>query len=91
MSRSLHHKAVAALAAVVLIPTALSVVPAAAVDDQASVVQEGQGRQEPIAAKPYLGWSSWSLQSTNYPGVSPDGPGSSNPAAYAGDVDALTR
>ncbi|GAA1510150.1 fibronectin type III domain-containing protein [Kribbella lupini] len=29
-----------------------------------------------VAAKPYLGWSSWSLQSTNYPGVNPDGPGS---------------
>ncbi|TWD83063.1 fibronectin type III domain protein [Kribbella amoyensis] len=29
-----------------------------------------------LAAKPYLGWSSWSLQSTNYPGVNPDGPGS---------------
>lgn len=28
------------------------------------------------AAKPYLGWSSWSLQSTNYPGVNTDGPGS---------------
>lgn len=28
------------------------------------------------AAKPYMGWSSWSLQSTNYPGVNPDGPGS---------------
>jgi hypothetical protein len=30
----------------------------------------------PIAATPYLGWSSWSLQSTNYPGVNVDGPGS---------------
>ncbi|WP_328995495.1 fibronectin type III domain-containing protein [Kribbella sp. NBC_01245] len=30
----------------------------------------------PAAAKPYMGWSSWSLQSTNYPGVNPDGPGS---------------
>ncbi|MDX6262684.1 MAG: hypothetical protein QOH84_4372, partial [Kribbellaceae bacterium] len=29
-----------------------------------------------LAAKPYMGWSSWSLQSTNYPGVNPDGPGS---------------
>ena len=29
-----------------------------------------------VAAKPYMGWSSWSLQSTNYPGVNPDGPGS---------------
>jgi chitodextrinase len=26
-----------------------------------------------VAQKPYLGWSSWSLQSTNYPGVNPTG------------------
>ena len=25
------------------------------------------------AAKPYMGWSSWSLQSTNYPGLNPRG------------------
>jgi hypothetical protein len=25
------------------------------------------------AAKPYMGWSSWSLESTNYPGVNPTG------------------
>jgi hypothetical protein len=29
-----------------------------------------------IADKPYMGWSSWSLQATNYPGLNPDGPGS---------------
>lgn len=28
------------------------------------------------AAKPYLGWSSWSLQASNYPGLNPDGGGS---------------
>lgn len=37
----------------------------------------GQATQAPAshdgAAKPYLGWSSWSLQSTNYPGVNPNG------------------
>ncbi|MFI5613894.1 fibronectin type III domain-containing protein [Amycolatopsis sp. NPDC051903] len=27
----------------------------------------------PLAQKPYLGWSSWSLESTNYPGVNPTG------------------
>ena len=27
----------------------------------------------PIAQKPYMGWSSWSLESTNYPGVNPTG------------------
>ncbi|WP_163508452.1 fibronectin type III domain-containing protein [Fodinicola acaciae] len=26
-----------------------------------------------LARKPYLGWSSWSLESTNYPGVNPTG------------------
>ncbi|MHA6757753.1 fibronectin type III domain-containing protein [Streptacidiphilus sp. PAMC 29251] len=29
-----------------------------------------------LAQKPYLGWSSWSLESTNYPGVNPTGPAS---------------
>ncbi|MHA3703219.1 alpha-galactosidase D [Jatrophihabitans sp. YIM 134969] len=28
------------------------------------------------AAKPYMGWSSWSLQSSNYPGLNPGGNGS---------------
>ncbi|MFJ8961684.1 alpha-galactosidase D [Lentzea sp. NPDC102401] len=28
------------------------------------------------AEKPYMGWSSWTLQATNYPGVNPDGPAS---------------
>ncbi|MFI5591880.1 CBM35 domain-containing protein [Amycolatopsis sp. NPDC051758] len=31
---------------------------------------------EPVARQPYLGWSSWSLESTNYPGVNPTGPAS---------------
>jgi alpha galactosidase A-like protein/alpha galactosidase C-like protein/alpha-galactosidase-like CBM13-containing protein len=26
-----------------------------------------------IAAKPYMGWSSWSMQSSSYPGLNPDG------------------
>jgi hypothetical protein len=26
-----------------------------------------------IAAKPYMGWSSWSMQSSKYPGLNPDG------------------
>ncbi|GAB3406178.1 fibronectin type III domain-containing protein [Flindersiella endophytica] len=29
-----------------------------------------------LGDKPYLGWSSWSLQATTYPGTNPDGPGS---------------
>jgi hypothetical protein len=31
---------------------------------------------KPVAQKPYMGWSSWSLESTNYPGVNPTGPAS---------------
>jgi hypothetical protein len=27
----------------------------------------------PTAAKPYMGWSSWSMQSSKYPGLNPDG------------------
>jgi hypothetical protein len=27
----------------------------------------------PVAQTPYMGWSSWSLESTNYPGVNPTG------------------
>lgn len=27
----------------------------------------------PVAAKPYMGWSSWSMQSSRYPGLNPDG------------------
>src|SRR6201995_2753278 len=29
--------------------------------------------QQQLAAKPYMGWSSWSLQSTSYPGVNDQG------------------
>jgi hypothetical protein len=29
--------------------------------------------QHGLAATPYMGWSSWSLQSTSYPGVNPNG------------------
>lgn len=29
--------------------------------------------QSAVAEKPYMGWSSWSLQTTSYPGVNPNG------------------
>src|SRR5437879_762375 len=32
-----------------------------------------QSNNSLVAAKPYMGWSSWSLESTNYPGVNPTG------------------
>ncbi|MGZ0147096.1 hypothetical protein ACXJJ3_08485 [Kribbella sp. WER1] len=54
-----------------LLLAALALVTAAAAPADASPEQPPQ-----LAAKPYMGWSSWSLQSTNYPGVNPDGPGS---------------
>ena len=42
---------------------AVPAVPASAAESQVDTV----------AKKPYLGWSSWSLESTNYPGVNPNG------------------
>lgn len=59
---------VAGIAALVLTSVAVpAAAPAVAEPAQASVSQ---------AAKPYMGWSSWSLQATNYPGVNPNGPAS---------------
>ncbi|MEU7413880.1 carbohydrate-binding protein [Streptomyces sp. NPDC042638] len=31
------------------------------------------GTAPAVAAKPYMGWSSWSMQSSKYPGLNPDG------------------
>ncbi|HWD81943.1 MAG TPA: CBM35 domain-containing protein [Kribbella sp.] len=60
-----------------IVLAAVALVSAAAVTAPADAAQDQQQPTYPqIAAKPYLGWSSWSLQSTNYPGVNPDGPGS---------------
>ncbi|HEU5353968.1 MAG TPA: CBM35 domain-containing protein [Actinocrinis sp.] len=46
---------------------------ASATNSLSKVDLSTQARQQSIAAKPYLGWSSWSLESTNYPGVNPTG------------------
>lgn len=60
---------VAVLAALVLVPlTAPSVAAAPGALSEPT--------DAPVAAKPYMGWSSWSLQATNYPGVNPNGPAS---------------
>ncbi|MFJ3306831.1 alpha-galactosidase D [Streptomyces sp. NPDC086549] len=40
-----------------------------AVTSAATTADAGSG----IAAKPYMGWSSWSMQSSKYPGLNPDG------------------
>ncbi|MGW3940292.1 alpha-galactosidase D [Streptomyces phaeochromogenes] len=37
-----------------------------------SAADAGAGA-EAVAAKPYMGWSSWSMQSSKYPGLNPDG------------------
>lgn len=41
-----------------------------------AVAPTAQGQTAGLAQKPYLGWSSWSLESTNFPGVNPTGPAS---------------
>ncbi|WUJ68438.1 fibronectin type III domain-containing protein [Kribbella soli] len=66
---SLRRPTLTVLAAIALVSTAAATAPAdAAPEHKPSYPQ--------VAATPYMGWSSWSLQSTNYPGVNPDGPGS---------------
>lgn len=56
---------------------ALTVVSASAVSVAAEAAPADADAARPaLAAKPYMGWSSWSLQSTNYPGVNPNGPAS---------------
>lgn len=41
----------------------------------APAAQASAGTEAPpsLAAKPYMGWSSWSMQSSKYPGLNPDG------------------
>src|SRR3954470_24669061 len=66
---SLRRPTLIVLAAIALVSTAAATAPADAAQDHKHVYPQ-------VAATPYMGWSSWSLQSTNYPGVNPDGPGS---------------
>ena len=44
---------------------------ATSVSDRTSAAQPSYAG--PVARTPYMGWSSWSLESTNYPGVNPTG------------------
>ena len=48
-------------------------VPGSAVAATNAPAGNQQQQNNIIAAKPYMGWSSWSLESTNYPGVNPTG------------------
>jgi hypothetical protein len=59
----------------------VTVVPAAATgamasDSTSSAVAPAattDGASSGLAARPYMGWSSWSMQSSQYPGLNPDG------------------
>jgi hypothetical protein len=59
--------AVGALTATLAVPAAASAAPAKA-PALASGNATAQQSSTPLAAKPYMGWSSWSLESTNFPG-----------------------
>lgn len=61
--RSSSYFALPARALLVLALTAVAVPTAHAADTPAPS----------LAAKPYMGWSSWSMQSSKYPGLNPDG------------------
>ncbi|MFI1363638.1 alpha-galactosidase D [Streptomyces griseochromogenes] len=39
----------------------------------AATAPHARAATAPVAAKPYMGWSSWSMQSSKYPGLNPDG------------------
>jgi hypothetical protein len=68
----LARRATAAVAAVLLSGGLAVGLPATASGAAAQTIDPSQG----AAAKPYMGWSSWSLESTNYPGVNTTGPAS---------------
>ncbi|USX55180.1 fibronectin type III domain-containing protein [Lentzea sp. HUAS12] len=55
------------LASLIAVPAAQAQAPQAPASQQNTAAK---------AEKPYMGWSSWTLQATNYPGVNPDGPAS---------------
>jgi hypothetical protein len=46
---------------------------AAAPGPEPSPAQSGAASAQGVAAHPYMGWSSWSMQSSNYPGLNPGG------------------
>ncbi|MFF0227382.1 alpha-galactosidase D [Streptomyces sp. NPDC004629] len=52
-----------------------AVAPAASAETAAPAQDEARsaGTAPALAAKPYMGWSSWSMQSSKYPGLNPDG------------------
>ncbi|WP_194911550.1 alpha-galactosidase D [Catenulispora rubra] len=66
-----------ARAALVLVSvgTVAAVIPAATVqaDSHSSATASKTATATTMAATPYMGWSSWSMQSSSYPGLNPNG------------------
>ncbi|MEU0845219.1 carbohydrate-binding protein [Streptomyces sp. NPDC005962] len=69
--RAVGHLLVLALTATLAtaVPAARAATPAA---PAARATADLAGLTD-LAAKPYMGWSSWSMQSSKYPGLNPDG------------------
>jgi chitodextrinase len=66
----------AGVAAAALLATTLAPMGGVGTAPTVTTSPESEPAVSRLAEKPYLGWSSWSLQATTYPGTNPDGPGS---------------
>ena len=64
------------LAAVTVSSAVLAGAPAAGAAAGSTAAAPSKAKMAAVAPTPYMGWSSWSLESTNYPGVNPTGGGS---------------
>ncbi|MGW0082148.1 alpha-galactosidase D [Streptomyces sp. NPDC003393] len=76
--RSSSYSTLPARALRTLVVLALAAGTAAAAPAARAQSATPAGAQDPahstaLAAKPYMGWSSWSMQSSKYPGLNPDG------------------
>jgi hypothetical protein len=76
--RSSSYSTLPARALRTLVVLALAAGTAAAAPAPRAQSAAPAGAQDPahstaLAAKPYMGWSSWSMQSSKYPGLNPDG------------------
>src|SRR5690349_12973254 len=70
--------ATAAATAALLTSTAVSAAPAPTAASSRAIYHDPSPRQVADyiahnASRPYLGWSSWSMQSSHYPGLNPQG------------------
>jgi hypothetical protein len=66
----LPARALRAVVVLALTAGVATAVPAAHADTTGAPVRAAAPA---LAAKPYMGWSSWSMQSSKYPGLNPDG------------------